>query len=97
MEPLLKVGSIYTVTPVNLNELQQFDIILFWQKGKPFAHFYWGKHRLGNVKGHMTRSLKYPSEVDPPINDENILGKISIKPGLRHKIIFLYRYYFSKV
>ncbi|WP_290735480.1 hypothetical protein [Halobacteriovorax sp. JY17] len=97
MEPLLNVGSKYTVVPVNLNQLKQFDIILFWQNDRPNAHFYWGKHLAGNIKGHMSRSLKYPSDVDLPIKDEYILGIIPIKLKLRHKIIFLWRYYFSKV
>ena len=97
MEPLLKVGSTYTVVPVVIEDLKQFDIVLFWQKDRLNAHFYWGQHEIGNIRGHMTRSLKYPADVDPPLIDDFIIGKIPVKLSLLHKLIFTFRYFFSKV
>ncbi|WP_417335313.1 hypothetical protein [Halobacteriovorax marinus] len=96
MTPLLKVGKAYPVTPVSPSELRRFDVILFWQNNRPNAHFYWGKHKIGNIKGTMAKSLKHPKDFDSPIPDDQILGRVNVKTSLFIKFIFTIRYLFSK-
>ncbi len=94
MMPLLKINSVYTVTAAEISTLKRFDVILFWYRGKPTAHFYWGPNLLSKDKSFVTKSLKEAKQSDDPTDNSLFLGQVNIKVGLVHKLIFALRYFF---
>ncbi|WP_127718490.1 hypothetical protein [Halobacteriovorax sp. HLS] len=94
MMPLLRVNNIYTVSAADLSSIKRFDVILFWYRGEPTAHFYWGPNLLSKEKSFITKSLKEASQCDEPTDNLLFLGLVNIKVSLFHKFIFLLRYFF---
>lgn len=77
MEPLIKVGETVTLSPVILNDLELFDIILFKQAAKLNAHFLVKINHKEDQ--YITRSLKFPNSNDYPIKWDQILGVVTSK------------------
>jgi signal peptidase I len=75
MEPLIIVGDIIKVEAVKLEQLQKFDIIVFYQHEKLICHFVWHKSRFGNQDEVITKSLI--GGEDLPIKKEFILGRVT--------------------
>jgi signal peptidase I len=88
MKPLIKVGELLTVMPVE-GPLKRFDVIVFDYHGTPFCHFFWGKLKDERV---FTKSLKNPAQIDIPIFEKDIFGIVeSKKIGIFFQIkIYLY-------
>jgi hypothetical protein len=92
MSPLVKINDKLIVTPVDLSKLRRFDVILFWYRGAPTMHFYWGENTLTEKGTIMTKSLKSPVEIDDPIPKDKVLGIVKIRMPLWAKLLFLFRY-----
>lgn len=74
MEPLIKVGSIVSVSSFDW-PLKTFDIIVYWTGDILMAHYIWNAGNLDDTI--LTRSLINPIENSEPIPNENILGIIT--------------------
>ena len=86
MAPLILVNDMVVVSPLpkDLNKIEPFDILVFWQKDKLICHFF-----IKNENGiYITRGLnnKYNDE---PVQEDHLYG-IVIKPKVgRIKRFFL--------
>lgn len=91
MEPLIMVGDIIKVEAVKLEQLEKFDIIVFYQNEKLICHFVWHKNRFGNQDEVITKS--FVGGEDLPINKEFILGKVTnFKLSFFDKIKMTWKY-----
>lgn len=81
MLPLLKIGQSVNVINQDPQKAQKFDILVFWQDNKLICHFLWAvQEKSGiNERVYITKSLKSPKDVDLPIKENLILGKIDVK------------------
>lgn len=82
MVPLLKVGELIKVKKADIDSLQKFDVIVFFQDDKLMCHFLW------SIQGDhlITKSLKDPTRTDWPIKETLLLGKTDVKVPLLSKI-----------
>jgi len=86
MEPLIKTGELIEVNDLT-EELNLFDIVVFWRDGRFVAHFIWRFNGLSH-KTVTTRSLKDKSSNEVPVELDHILGIIKVKKlSLYTKII----------
>ncbi len=78
MTPLIKVGEEITIKAKPAPEnLQIFDIVLFYQGGRLNAHIL---TKIDKNKDQLiTRPLKDPRHQDYPLNYDDLLGVISNK------------------
>ena len=80
MSPLIKINDKIEIVPVRTDELQLFDIIVFWQFDRLLCHFI-----VKTISPLNTASLK--NKVDYPVKEELILGKVvNFKLNLFHKV-----------
>jgi hypothetical protein len=96
MHPLLKVDSVVTVTPLELNKLKRFDVIIFWENDRLISHFLWAKQQLeaSDKSIYITKSLREPKGFDLPLKDNLLLGKLDVKIPILTKLkIILMNYY----
>lgn len=82
MLPLLKVGEVIEVKKADLNSIQKFDVVVFFQDDKLMCHFVW------SMQGDqlITKSLKDPKSVDWPISEAAFLGKTNVRVPLLSKL-----------
>lgn len=77
MEPLIKTGEEVEVIPAPEN-LQRFDILVFWSESKLICHYLWSRNQLKFNHADqllVTRPLKYRGE-DFPISPHHVLGVV---------------------
>lgn len=91
MHPLIKIGDIIQVEAISLEQLEKFDIIVFYQNEMLVCHFVWHKSRFGNQDEVITKSLI--GGEDLPIKKELILGRVkNFKLSLIDKIKMSWKY-----
>lgn len=88
MIPVLKIGQIITVKKAQPWELKKFDILVFWQSEKLMCHFLWSKQKQfkGKEVRFITKSLENPREIDLPLKECLLLGKVDVTIPLSFKI-----------
>lgn len=74
MVPLIDVGDIIEVKKVSDDDLEMFDIIVFWDGKKWMSHFVWSIEKGEDTI--VTRSLKNSTSNDFPISRTDILGQV---------------------
>jgi len=93
MSPILEIGDKIIVEKVNqLNELRQFDILVFMDNQKFICHYLWHINRVGKEITLSTRSLKEIYKSDTPFSANSLLGKvigIKISTFTRIRILIL--------
>lgn len=93
MEPLIDTGELVEVWDLK-EELNLFDIIVFWREAQFVAHFIWQFNGISH-KTVSTRSLKNKSSNELPVELDHILGIIKAKKiGLFTKIFM--RLFYAK-
>ena len=98
MNPVLKVGEVIKVLPYQVKNLDRFDVIVFWNDNKLISHFLWSKQcsEDGTIL-YITKSLKHALEIDIPIKEDMILGKVDVKIPLLRKVVTLFKNYLKNV
>lgn len=80
MEPVLKTGQIIQVKKIQSHELKKFDTIVFFQSEKVMCHFLWAIQTDAEGKRLLiTKSIKNPQDIDLPLEEEFLLGKVDVK------------------
>ena len=88
MQPVIWKDQAVVAEEVNPKELKKFDIIIFWQQQKIFCHLLW--HIQKNEKNEdifITKSLENPCEIDMPLKEELLLGKVNATIPIYLKLI----------
>lgn len=88
MEPVLKTGCAYIVESKSFEQLQEFDIVVFYQGDRLMAHFLWHFNQIENR--WQTRSLRYPSQKDTPFVQDHYLGVITQPSISRYRRFVFY-------
>lgn len=87
MEPILKTGQIIQVKKIKSHELKKFDTIVFFQNEKIMCHFLWAIQIDAEGKTLLiTKSIKNPKEIDLPLKENLLLGKVDVKIPLLLKL-----------
>ncbi len=90
MEPVLKTDDVISVHTTNKSALKKFDIIVFWQNNRIICHLLWSIQTMKSGEEVLiTKSLKDPQEIDIPIKEGLLLGKVNAKIPLLLKIKML--------
>ncbi|MFA5582774.1 MAG: signal peptidase I [Bacteriovoracaceae bacterium] len=86
MVPVLKTGQIITVKRADLDNLKKFDILVFLQNEKIMCHFLWSVQTNEGQVEFITKSIENPTEIDIPIKEGLLLGKVDATIPLHIKI-----------
>lgn len=88
MLPVLRIGQIITVKKVKLSELKKFDTLVFWQNEKIMCHFLWSmqKEAKSEELKLITKSIENPHEIDLPLKECLLLGRVDVTIPLYIKI-----------
>ena len=88
MEPIIWKDQLVIAEKADPQELEKFDIIIFWQQQKIFCHLLWHIQKDANNQNiFITKSLENPREIDIPLQEELLLGKVNVTIPLRFKLI----------
>lgn len=71
MVPVIQIGDIVEIVPIQIDELKRFDIIVFIQNKKLICHFVWMRSQI-NLDYIITKSMM--NGEDLPIHKDEILG-----------------------
>lgn len=87
MAPVLRTGQIITVKKTKLSELKKFDIIVFLQNERIMCHFLWSVQiDKENQQTLITKSVENPTEIDIPLKEGLLLGKVDATIPIHLKI-----------
>ncbi len=93
MAPLIRIGDEIVIEPIaKLSSLAKFDIVVFWDGEKPVCHYVLG-HSSFAVEGEptlLTMGLA-SAELDRPVRESLILGRVGLQMPLYYKIRETYR------
>lgn len=88
MEPVLKVGQIIKVKKTQVEDLAKFDILVFWENNQLMCHFLWSVQKEINKDEFtlITKSIVHPRQIDIPLKQYLLLGKVDVTIPLYLKI-----------
>lgn len=97
MFPVLKENEIISVEKCVVADLKTFDIIVFWDGTRLISHFLWVKQLKKEALKYLliTKSIKDPLNIDLPIEEDLILGKVNVKIPVITKISISLRNFFK--
>lgn len=88
MQPVIWKDQSVVTEEANPIELKKFDVIVFWQQQKIFCHLLWHIQKDANNKNvFITKSLENPREIDMPLKEELLLGKVNVTIPIHIKLI----------
>lgn len=97
MVPLLNENQVISVERCVVADLKTFDVVVFWNGTKLLSHFLWTKQFNKETLKYLliAKSIKDPLNIDLPIEEDLILGKVNVKIPVITKINISLRNFFQ--
>ncbi len=79
MAPLLPTGSLARIEPCRFEELEKYDLVVFWYHGIVMCHCVWDRGVFPAANGErtlVTKGLANPVS-DDPVRESWILGRVT--------------------
>lgn len=87
MVPVLKTGQIISVKRAEIANLKKFDILVFLQNEIIMCHFLWSVQTGSEGQVELiTKSIENPTEIDIPLKEGLLLGKVDATIPIHIKI-----------